>query len=89
VRRHAVTTLQNDPVIVGFLGQHEAFQQLIVRLFTVLMGDDPGPRGRVTTAVVTTAIGGAVAHPFIADLDEDTLRAELLHVTRRLIQLPD
>jgi AcrR family transcriptional regulator len=88
-RRHAVTTLQNDPVIVGFLGQHEAFQQLIVRLFTVLMGDDPGPRSRVTTAVVTAAIGGAVAHPFIADIDEDTLRAELLHVTRRLIQLPD
>ena len=31
----------------------------------------------------------AVAHPFVADLDEDTLRAELLHVMRRLLELPD
>ena len=87
-RRRAVTTLQSDPVIIRFLGEQPQFQQLIVRLFTVLLGDEPGPRARVRVAVLTAAIGGAVAHPFVADLDDDTLRAELLHVTRRLIMLP-
>jgi len=88
-RRGAVSAIENDPVIIRFLGEHEPFQQLIVRLFTVLVGEDPGPRARVRTAVLTAAIGGAVAHPFVADLDEDTLRAELLHVMRRLLELPD
>jgi AcrR family transcriptional regulator len=87
-RRDAVRTIQSDPVIIRFLAEHEPFQQLIVRLFTVLLGDEPGPRARVRVAVLTAAIGGAVAHPFVADLDDDTLRAELLHVTRRLIMLP-
>jgi AcrR family transcriptional regulator len=87
-RRDAVRTIQSDPVIIRFLAEHEPFQQLIVRLFAVLVGDDPGPAARVRAAVLTAAIGGAVAHPFVTDLDDETLRAELLRVTRRLVLLP-
>ena len=87
-RRRAVMTLQNDPFLVRLLGEHEPFAHLMVRLFSVLVGGESGDSARVRAAVISAAIGGAVAHPFVADLDDDTLRAELLAVTRRLILLP-
>ncbi len=40
-------------------------------------------------AIVGAAIGGAIVNPMIANLDDETLRAELLVVTRRLFELPD
>jgi AcrR family transcriptional regulator len=88
-RRHAVTTLQSDPVMVRFLGQHEPFRQLMERLFSVLLGDDTGAGARVQAAMLSTAIGGGVSHPFVADLDDETLRSELLRLARRLVLLPD
>lgn len=83
-RRRAVSTLQNDPAMVRMLGAHEPSRQLWARLFAVLVGDDPGPRARVQGAVLSAAIG-SVTHPFVIDLDDDTLRAELRRVTRRLV----
>ena len=58
-------------------------------IFRVLMGDAPGPDARVPAAMLTAAIGGAVMHPLVADLDDDTLRAQLLHLARRFLDLPD
>jgi len=43
----------------------------------------------VPAAMLTAAIGGAVMHPLVADLDDDTLRAQLLHLARRFLDLPD
>ena len=45
------------------------------------------PPPSVRAAVLSAAIG-AVAHPFIIDLDNDSVRDELLKVTRRLIFKP-
>ena len=42
----------------------------------------------VQIAIVSAAIGGAVVHPLLAGLDDETLEAELLQVTRRLFDLP-
>jgi hypothetical protein len=39
--------------------------------------------------MLTAAIGGAVMHPITADLDDDTLRSQLLHLARRFLTLPD
>jgi AcrR family transcriptional regulator len=88
-RRGAVSTLQTDPEMVGFLASHEPFQLLMDRLFTALLGDETGSWPRMQAAILSAAIGGAVVHPFVADLDDVTLKAELLAVTRRLIALPD
>jgi AcrR family transcriptional regulator len=82
--RRAVSTLQNDPVLVRFLNSDERSRELWSRLFTSLLGDDLDARGRVRAAVLSAAIG-SVGHPFVADLDNATLRAELLQTTRRLI----
>jgi hypothetical protein len=53
------------------------------------MGGDPGPDARVPAAMLSAAIGGAVMHPLVSDLDDDTLRAQLLHLARRFLDLPD
>ena len=37
--------------------------------------------------MLSAAIGGAVIHPLVADLDDETLRAELLDVARRFLHV--
>jgi hypothetical protein len=38
--------------------------------------------------MLTAAIGGAVMHPLVADLDDETLRRQLLRLARRFLDLP-
>ena len=82
--RRALGPLQNDPVLFRLLGEHEPSRRLWVRLFSELLGDDLGSEGRVRAAVLSAAIGAA-AHPFVVELDDATLRDELLQVTRSLV----
>ena len=82
--RRALGTLQNDPALFRLLGELEPSRRLWVRLFSELLGDDLGPQARVRAAVLSAAIGAA-AHPFVVDLDDDTLRDELLEITRGLV----
>jgi AcrR family transcriptional regulator len=88
-RRGAVGTLQSDPVMIRFQKQQEPFQRLMARLFSVLLGGDTGAGARVQAAMLMAAIGGTVAHPYVADLDENTLRSELSLLTRRLVRASD
>ena len=86
-RRRTVSVVLSDPVIVGFFDDHEPFRRVMHRLSRLLGGDD-GPAGHVPTAMFSAAISGAVMHPLVADLDDDTLRAQLLLLTRRLFDTP-
>jgi AcrR family transcriptional regulator len=86
-RRRTVSTILSDPVIAGFFPQHESFRRVMGRLNRLLMGDDAGPEGRVRTAMLIAAISGAVIHPFAADIGDDTLRSQLLHLARRFLDL--
>jgi AcrR family transcriptional regulator len=88
-RRRTVSVILSDPVIVGFFTDHEPFRRIMHRLSRLLGGDDAGPEAHVPTAMFSAAISGAVMHPLVADLDDDTLRAQLLLLTRRLFDLPD
>jgi AcrR family transcriptional regulator len=86
--RRAANTLQFDPVLVRLLSAHEPFQQFIERLYGMLVGDEPGPGTLVRLAALTCVVGGTVTHPLVSDLDDDTLRAQLLDMARRLLDLP-
>jgi AcrR family transcriptional regulator len=86
--RRAANTLQFDPVIVRLLSGHEPFQNFVERLYGMLVGDEPGPDTQVRLAALTCVVGGTVSHPLVADLDDDTLRTELLDMVGRLIDLP-
>jgi hypothetical protein len=58
------------------------------RLSNILMGDDAGSDARLSAAMFTAAIGGAVMHPLVAELDDETLRSQLLRLARRFLDLP-
>jgi AcrR family transcriptional regulator len=88
-QRRMVSILQFDPVINQFLAGHKPFQRFIDRLFRALLGDNTGTDSLVQTAMISGAISGAVIHPLVANLDDETLRSHLLLVVRRLINLPD
>jgi AcrR family transcriptional regulator len=86
--RRMVSMLHSDPVMVRLLTEHEPFRRLMDRLGRLLAGDDPDGDGRVPAAMLSAAIDGAVMHPLVAEVDDDTLRANLLDLARRFLDLP-
>jgi AcrR family transcriptional regulator len=88
-RRRMVGVVQHDPVVVGFLAQHEPFRRLMTRLYAVLTGGDTGVDARVRAAMVSAAIGGAVMHPLVLDLDDSALRSRLRTLALELLDLRD
>jgi AcrR family transcriptional regulator len=86
--RRAANTLQFDPVLVRLLSDHKPFQRFIERLYGMLVGDKPGPDTQVRLAALTCVVGGTVAHPLVAGLDDNTLRRQLLDMARKIIGLP-
>lgn len=87
-RRRIVSTMLSDPAVDGFFVEHEGFRDVMRRLRRLLVGDDAGPEGRVRTAMLIAATSGAVTHPFVVDLDDDVLRAQLLSLARGFLGLP-
>jgi AcrR family transcriptional regulator len=85
-RRHTVSIILSDPVIVGFFAEHEPFRDAMDRVCRLLMGDT-GREARVSAAMLTAAISGAVLHPLVTGLDDATLRSQLLQLTRRFLGL--
>ena len=88
-RRRMESTLLGDPVIIRFFTDHEPYRRVMGRLYGLLMADDTRSDARLSAAMLTAAIGGAVMHPLVAGVDDETLRAELLRLARRFLGLPD
>jgi AcrR family transcriptional regulator len=86
-RRHMAGILQQDPVMLRCLQQHERFTRVMERLERVLMGGAATPAAKVRAAIVATAVAGAVIHPLTHELDDQLLRAELAKQLRRLFPL--
>ncbi|WP_067669880.1 TetR/AcrR family transcriptional regulator [Nocardia miyunensis] len=88
-RRQLVGMLQTDPVMIRSLAENAPFQRMIERLIASHIGDTSHSGVRVKVAMVSAAIGGAVTHPLVTDLDDEVLYTHLLDITHRLLQLPD
>ena len=88
-RRRMESTLLGDPVIIRFFARHQPYRQTMDRLYLLLSGGQGGPPDRMPAAMLTAAIGGAVMHPLVADLDDDVLRSQLRRLARRFLELPD
>jgi len=84
-RRSMVSAVQHDPVIVRVLARHEPFRRLMDRLSTVLTCGETSTDARVRVAMVSSAIGGAVLHPLVADLDDQTLRTRILDLALQFL----
>jgi AcrR family transcriptional regulator len=88
-RRGVVSALQFDPVIIRLQAEYEPFQRFIERLYAALLGTQGGVQARLHAALLSSAISVAVMHPLVADVDGDTLRAQLKQMTRRMLGLSD
>lgn len=86
--RRAANMLLFDPAIVRTLSDHEPMQRFVERLYGMIVGDASEPDAQVRLAALTCVVGGTVAHPLVADVDDDTLRTQLLIVVRQLAGLP-
>jgi AcrR family transcriptional regulator len=84
-RRRMASVLQRDPVMLRFLDEHEPFRHVMVRVNRVLMAGASDPGARVQAAMLAASIAGAVIHPLVLELDDDTLRSQLLKLVRKLL----
>ncbi len=81
----AVTTF--DPGVRTALRNHPEWRDLIDRQLKLLTGGQSGAAGIINaTAVLTGLAGAASAAP--KDVDDDTLRRQLLAIGRRALDLP-
>ena len=86
-RRRMASILQRDPVMLRFLDEHGPFRRVMERVNRLLMGGASDPRARVQAAMLASAIAGAVIHPLVLDLDDESLRSALLKQARKLLPL--
>ena len=84
-RRHMESMLVGDPVIARFFTDYEPYRQIMSRLYRILLGDAGRTEDRIPAVILTAAIGGAVMHPLVAQLDDDTLRAQLVAFAHRVL----
>ena len=84
-QRRMASILQRDPVMLRFLDEHEPFRHVMQRVNRLLMGDTADPRARVLAATLAAAIAGAVIHPLVLDLDDESLRSHLVKQVRKLL----
>src|SRR5262245_18867726 len=85
--RRMASILQRDPVMVRFPAGHAPFRLVFERLNRVMIGGVSDPQARVRAAMLIAAIGGAVIHPLVLDLDDESLRSQLLILARKLLPL--
>jgi AcrR family transcriptional regulator len=86
-RRRMASVLQRDPIMLRFLEEHEPFRRVMERVNRLLMGGASDARGRVLAATLAAAIAGAVIHPLVLDLDDQSLGAQLRKQVRKLLPL--
>jgi AcrR family transcriptional regulator len=86
-RRRMASVLQRDPVMLRFLEEHQPFRHVMARVNRMLMGGATDPRARVQAAMLASAIAGAVIHPLVLNLDDESLRSHLLKQARKLLSL--
>jgi AcrR family transcriptional regulator len=88
-RGRLMSTVQRDPVIIRYFARDQHYRDVMRRLYRILMGNDARPHARATAAMLIAAMAGAVTHPMVADLDDETLRRQLRRLARRFLNLPE
>lgn len=86
--RRYVRALQNDPVMVKVLAEHPPLQDVMERIYRLLLGP-ASAAPTVRLAMLGATIGATVVHPLVAGLDDETLRRELMYVARRLFDISE
>lgn len=80
-----VSTVLSDPAVTGSFSRHAGYLDLLRRIRRLLMDEPTTQRARIRTATLIAAINGTATHPLLADLDDETLRNEVLFVAHQLL----
>lgn len=86
--RRRISILRTDPAVQHIVNGHPEMQVIIERLGQLLVGDNPTTSQRVAVAVLGNGIMNVGTDPSLFDIDEETLREELVVLTARAIGLP-
>jgi hypothetical protein len=54
-----------------------------------LLDEPDDTEARISAALFSGAIAGTVINPLVDDIDDETLRSVLIHLTARMLKLPD
>lgn len=87
LRRRSASFIQQDPIMLRLIQGHPPFKRVMARLDSLLTGNRTDTEARVTAAMLITAIGGAVMHPLVSEVEDDALRDQLRVVARGLFKL--
>jgi AcrR family transcriptional regulator len=84
-QRQLVAVIGGDPSVGRVLEQHPTFQEVTDQLGAILLGPRPDPYRRVAASTLGAGLSLATADPVLADLDDETLRRELLRCAQVLL----
>jgi AcrR family transcriptional regulator len=79
------TVFTEDPAVVAIIHTDPAIQALQVRMGALLVGPDPEPATRVAVSIAAAGLLALGTDPLMDELDQDTLRREMLASARRLL----
>jgi AcrR family transcriptional regulator len=82
--RRSLSTLQRDPGLFRLLSEYPPSLRMWTRLFEILLDGEVDDDALVRSAVLSAAVG-AVAYPFVIDLDGDVLRTTLHRVMAAMV----
>ncbi len=85
--RRASAVFWGDPALAALLQEHEPLQDMAQRFQAVVLGRRPAAADRVAMSVLGPGLMLAGMDPQLADLDETTLRTQLLDIGRRILQI--
>jgi AcrR family transcriptional regulator len=85
-RRRENSTILTDPLVGRLFARDQRPVKVVKRLNRLLMGTDAGPDSEIATVMLTAAISGAVMHPMVIRLDDETLRAQLRTLAERFLR---
>lgn len=85
--RRASAVFWGDPALTALLQNHEALGEMAQMFQNAVLGARPTASDRVAMAVLGPGLMLAGMDPNLADLDDDELRASLLEIGSRILQL--
>ncbi|MFC7598278.1 TetR/AcrR family transcriptional regulator [Terrabacter sp. GCM10028922] len=78
--RQVVAAIMRDPEVERIRAADEDLNSLIGRLMALLLGPAPDLRRRVAVSLVGAGVANTGIDPLLADVDDETLRAQLLEL---------
>lgn len=87
--RWAAALIGRDPVIHDLLSRTEWFAELLTGLYGTLVDAEDDEEARVAVALLSSAISGAIVHPWLSHMDDEALRRHLITVAQRLFGIDD